>query len=440
MKKKYKRILWITAAVIVVAAAAVNLLQPMTVAGLKVAPASYQNAVAEEGSLFAQRKWSLFAPQSLVVKSIHVKEGDPVSAGDLLIELDDRLLAKQLTANQNALELQLLALEGELASAEAQGAQYSDRVIGETLAGISLQIDTLTGQLDAARKRYENSKILFAGGYISQTELEEDAQAVLSLENSISSLQNNLAAQRSQMTATQSYYSSLQNTLQERIAILRPLVKTGETDPQSAQIAFMADQTSLYAPQDGVVLSIAAREEELADPSRPAVTIYEAGFVGAEVFLLPADASLIKAGTAANIVIEGQNGKKESYPAVVTSVAPNAEEIASKLGLLESRVRVALSVSGEQSLIIGQKADIEFVFASREGAIAIPKTALFEYQDGFAVMVESGGKAALVPVQKDFETDTSVVLLSGLSEGDVVLLNPTQEGLKEGKGIRVDLQ
>jgi HlyD family secretion protein len=440
MKKKYKRILLVSVVVISLAAITASLMTPISVAGLRVVPDTYLKVVEEEGALYAQRKWNLFAPQNLIVKKVYVKEGDPVDAGALMIQLDDRLLAKQWAANQNSIDLQLLALKSELAAASAQVAQYSQKIIDETIQGISLQKETLTNQLDSAQKHYENMQILFDEGFISQTELDQAQQAVKTLENSIAGLDTTKTLQTSQMKSSRSYYSSLINSLQKRISALERLAKTGETDTQSAQLAYLAEQTSLYAPYGGKVLSVNVKEEELANPMTPVATVYEEGFVGAEVYLLPSDAALLSPGTKANIIIEGKGEQKQTLSALVTSVSSYAEEIVSKLGLLENRVKVILTLNEPENVIIGQRADIQFVLASKENAIAVPKAAVFEYQDGLAVMTQKDGKAHLTTVKKDFETDTMVVIHSGLSDGDVVLLNPTQEGLKEGARISVDLQ
>jgi HlyD family secretion protein len=45
------------------------------------------------------------------------------------------------------------------------------------------------------------------------------------------------------------------------------------------------------------------------------------------------------------------------------------------------------------------------------------------------------GKAVIQPVETGFENDSHVVITKGLAPGDLIILNPQLEGLKEGKKI-----
>lgn len=438
MKKKYKWILLIIIVLISAAGFVSYLIAPLSVTGIHIRPGTYRDMIEEKGTLTAQRKWNLFAPQSLIVKEIYKKEGDSVKKGDLLIKLDDGLLSKQLIANKNSIQLQILALKGELSSTGAQKEQNSKDMIAQTIKGITSQILTQTKQLESAQNHYENMKILYEDDYISKTELEQAELEVVKLENSIAELNATAQLQNTKMETTRAHYASLENTLRNQISTLERLSALGETDMQSAQLSYLAEQTSLYAPSDGKVLAVNVQTGEMADPQIPVTTVYVEGSVGAEVFLLASDATQVFPGMEAQIVVDGK--QKQTLSALVTAVSPNSKEILSELGLLESRVKVTLTVNEETNIIIGQRADVQFVLAAKENAIAVPKASVFEYESGFAVMTQVNGKAHLTVIEKEFETDTMVVIKSGLAEGDVVLLNPTQEGLKEGVSISVALQ
>ena len=63
------------------------------------------------------------------------------------------------------------------------------------------------------------------------------------------------------------------------------------------------------------------------------------------------------------------------------------------------------------------------------------KRLLFPYGEGDALWVVRNGKAEVQAVETGFENDREVVITEGLQEGDLVVLNPQLEGLKEGKKI-----
>jgi hypothetical protein len=185
-------------------------------------------------------------------------------------------------------------------------------------------------------------------------------------------------------------------------------------------------------------LFIDARKGELADVTRPLAAVYEEGYAGAEVYLLAADAHFVYPGMKARVVIAGR--EKDYRPAVVTSVSAYAGERISELGLSESRVQVLLDLDDGSALIMGQKADVEFTLNTAEAALAVPKAAVFAYQEGFAVLTAVQGKTRLAPIEQAFATDTMVVVKSGLQAGDTVLLAPKQEGLKAGTRVAVSYQ
>lgn len=65
----------------------------------------------------------------------------------------------------------------------------------------------------------------------------------------------------------------------------------------------------------------------------------------------------------------------------------------------------------------------------------VPRTALFPYNSGDAVWVVRDGRARVQPVKTGFNNNRDVVIIEGLNEGDMVILNPQLEGLREGKKI-----
>jgi len=236
------------------------------------------------------------------------------------------------------------------------------------------------------------------------------------------------------MEISYSHYEALEKSLQEQIGVLERTSGDG-TNLYSAQVAHQRTQTRLRAPVAGKVLFVDVKAGEMADPAKPIAAVYREGATIAEVYLLATDAVLVQPGMEATVVVKGR--EKEYFPAKVTSVSSYAQERMSELGLAESRVKVTLSLADNTPLILGQKVDVEFTLETKDNTVAVPKSAVFEYQNGYAVLTAEQNKARIRVIEKEFEADTMTVIKSGLAPGDVVLLSPKQEGLREGVRVRV---
>jgi multidrug efflux pump subunit AcrA (membrane-fusion protein) len=72
----------------------------------------------------------------------------------------------------------------------------------------------------------------------------------------------------------------------------------------------------------------------------------------------------------------------------------------------------------------------------REGALTIPKSALSRESLGDTVYVVNGEVAARRAVKLGYEEQDAVEVLSGLAEGDRVIV-VGQDGLSEGTPVRI---
>ena len=433
MKKPYKRVLLGLGAALLLLSIIYYALAPLPVAGIAVSSSSQSDKLTEEGTLYALRQRNMYPPQNLMVEEVLLQSGDLIQAGDLLLRLDDSLLQRQWQAEEKAIALQLTALRGELEAVTQQKQQYNQEMTDSAVRGIQAQIEGLEAQLNFALETYENIETLYNAGAESRNSLDAAEVEVKELESSLGERRSAAELQRAQMETSYAYYEAQEESLREQIQTLAEAAGSG-ADMYSAQLAYQRDQASLYAPESGKVLFIDAKAGDMADINKPIAAIYQEGYAGAEVYLLAADAVMVFPGMEAQVVIKGR--EKEYRPATVTSISSYATERVSELGLAESRVKVDLSLLDGSNLIMGQKVDVEFILETIEEAIAVPKPAVFEYKEGFAVMTAVDGKARLKVIEKEFDTDTMTVIKTGLQDGDTVLLTPKQTGLKDGVRIK----
>ena len=165
------------------------------------------------------------------------------------------------------------------------------------------------------------------------------------------------------------------------------------------------------------------------------MTIFQEDFI-VEAFVLEEEAQLLHKGMEV-ILIHNQKNTKNSFDGLIKTIDPATITKISPLGLEEQRVKVTIdfTVPKGVKLFPGAKLDVEFITVQKENALAVPKTALFPFEDTDALWVVKKGKAIIQKVEKGFETDRYVVIESGLEEGDKVIPNPQLAGLKPGVRI-----
>jgi RND family efflux transporter MFP subunit len=89
------------------------------------------------------------------------------------------------------------------------------------------------------------------------------------------------------------------------------------------------------------------------------------------------------------------------------------------------------------TLIPGMYAEVNLHIAESRGALAIPLDAVDRSTSAARAYVVAAGVIRIVPVTLGLETDRSVEILSGLKEGDTVVVG-RHAGLREGQRVQVN--
>ncbi len=111
------------------------------------------------------------------------------------------------------------------------------------------------------------------------------------------------------------------------------------------------------------------------------------------------------------------------FQATVIAIQPRAE--------LQGRVvnyvvRLDFEPAGEYILRPEMTAHVRLAVAQREGALTAPRNALKRRDGRQFVVVERAGEWVEADVRTGWRSESSVEILSGVSQGDVVELNPTR--------------
>ena len=203
---------------------------------------------------------------------------------------------------------------------------------------------------------------------------------------------------------------------------------------KSSLIRSEAQAVAVRSPADGVVLRVHQQSERVVLPGATIVEIGDARKLELVFDVLSSDAMKIRPG-AKVAVRNGSEG--EPLSAVVQLVEPGAFTKTSALGVEEQRVNVVAVLSDTvPGLGDGYRVDGEIVVWDSPRTPQIPVSALFRIGSEWNVFVAETGTASLRAVKIGQRNERRAEILSGLTEGDVVILYPDDRLTPGAKIVR----
>lgn len=185
----------------------------------------------------------------------------------------------------------------------------------------------------------------------------------------------------------------------------------------------------ISAPVDGVVLKILAKSEQPVIPGTRIAEIGDPENLEVVVDLLSSDAVHIKPGM--QVVLSDWGGEK-AIDGIVRLVEPAAFTKVSSLGIEEQRVNVIIDPKdAPKELGHGYRILANLVIWEDESVLQIPIGALFRSNGGWAVFGVEDDRAVMRPLDIGNINDEAAQVISGLSDGDLVVLYPN-DTLKDG--------
>ncbi len=194
---------------------------------------------------------------------------------------------------------------------------------------------------------------------------------------------------------------------------------------------------AVRAPASGSVLTVIKESEGVIAEGTPLMEIGDPKGIEAVVDLLSREAVRVRPGDPVEIT---QWGGPRPLTGKVERIEPFGRLKISALGIEEQRVNVIISFDPDAArqaarLGHGYQIDATIVLWRKDDALRVPIGALFRGRDGgWRVFIGSGGRASERAVTLGHINDEFGEVLSGLSKGDKVVLNPGN-ALRDGGRI-----
>jgi RND family efflux transporter MFP subunit len=212
------------------------------------------------------------------------------------------------------------------------------------------------------------------------------------------------------------------DTAQRDLAVERAQLEASKARLRSAEI--ILGYTRITAPIRGVVAEVTTREGETvaADFSAPTfVTILDLDRLEVLAYVDETDIGRVEVGQTATFTVDTY--PEMEFEATVNTIQPRAE-------LQNSVVNYVARLDFEpvDNFILRPEmtAHVRLVVAQREGALTAPRNALKRRDGRQFVVVQREGEWIETGVSTGWRSENKVEILSGVSQGDVIELNPTR--------------
>jgi len=434
-------------------------------------------SVSESGTIKAREQLILKSEVEGVTTILSlVSEGTRVKKGDLLIELDastlkDDMVNEQilvmnteaayiraretLAVTKNQAESDIDQASLDLRFAKEDLTKYTEGEYPQELKEAQSRITIAEEELQRASEKLSWSEVLFEEKYLSLTELQADQLAARKAELELELAQEELAL--------------LENyTYKRRLAELESDIKQAEMALERAKLKASADivqaeadlratqseyqrqkgklekiedqieKTKIYAPADGLVVYATSAKADWRGNREPLAEGQEvrerqeliylptgSSFI-AEVKVHESSLEKIRLGLPTRLSVDALPGK--SFSGRVSKIAPLPDAISVWLNpdLKLYNTEIVLD-SESRELRTGMSCRAEIIVERFDDAVYVPVQAVLTINGRPQVFVQNGGTAEPRPVKTGPDNNRMIVIESGISPGERVLLTPPLE-------------
>ena len=205
---------------------------------------------------------------------------------------------------------------------------------------------------------------------------------------------------------------------QEDISAQEARVASARADVQNAQAQL--GKTLVVAPFDGIITRMDAKVGEIISPTTPQISMISNGLFEIETFIPEVEIIGLAVGNLATTTLDAY-GPDVQFAAHVIAIDP-AETTVNGVSTYKTTLQFS---QPDVRIKPGMTAAVAITTAVSPNALVVPQGAVFFKNGQQVVQVMRGNTRVDVPVQTgSTATLGSVQVVSGLSDGDSVVLNP----------------
>jgi len=341
-------------------------------------------SVVEEGKTRIRRRYTVSSPVNGFLNRTALRPGDAVRAGETVLAVMEGESSGLLTPRLRA------EAEARLKTAEAARALRKS------------ELDRAKVSLDLAKKQFERLDRLLPSGGISRQEWD-------------------IAENRMQVAVREAKTAEF-------------ALRMAEFEVQQARSSLIqggeggaSESVRILSPVDGYVLNVFEESARTVPAGTPLMEVGDPDDIEGEVDLFSVDAAVVARGAEA--FIEGWGGDAPLRGRVALIERSGFTKV-SALGVEEQRVKVRIDfldpVPPGYRLGDRFRIQVRIILRRSDDVLQVPLGALFRRGGDWVAFQVEEGKALARKVEIGQNDGVYAEVLSGLSEGDRVILHPSE--------------
>ncbi|NLK86051.1 MAG: HlyD family efflux transporter periplasmic adaptor subunit [Clostridiaceae bacterium] len=379
----------------------------------KIDKGDLSSYISADGVIEEVEKSEVYFDTPLKVAKVMIEEGQRVKKGERLLELDMDALGSQLETLKINRSTQQISLDSKALDAEVQRAENN--------------LKAAERYYNDAKKTYEDNKALYEAHAISKAELDMSEKAFIDAESGISGLKNARLAYNAAIESR----SNTKKSTEESIKV---------TDIQIADLEKKINDINALclASMDGVIASVSIQEGAFTSSMQPAYKIIDPEKLQIRARINEYDVKSVAPGQDVRITgdaidkgIEVTGSVKSISPVAVTTMTANGNETV---------VEILISVDGAGNVLKpGLNVTCDIAVIDKSGILLAPMEAITpDKDDNMMVFVvdEDTNRITQRTVSVGINSDMNVEILEGLSEGEIVVLDP-QPSYSDGMSVKI---
>lgn len=207
------------------------------------------------------------------------------------------------------------------------------------------------------------------------------------------------------------------------------VILAAQASLNSSWLSYRLVSPTIYAPASGTISDITVvpgmvltgPASTTTNTSNHIATIISASNAIVSVNLSEVDVTKVQTGAKATVTADAFPGK--IFSGTVAGVNTS--------GVVEGGVTnfpTTIVLEGESGLLPNMAVTAVITLAEKQNVLIIPSAAITRKGDAATVRVMKNGKITDVPVETGLSSDTEIEIISGLSEGDVIIVGTTSVG------------
>ncbi|MFB3916012.1 MAG: efflux RND transporter periplasmic adaptor subunit [Terriglobales bacterium] len=361
------------------------------------------SSISTNGKIIPVDNFEAHAPAPTTVKRVLVHEGEHVSAGQLLLQLDDaqaradaaRALAQLRAANANLNAVKHGGTHEEVLTTEAQ------------LAKARTERDTAQRNLEALR-RLQTKGAASAGEVHAAEDRMRAAEADL-----------NLLQQKKNGRYSSAEIQKVQSQADEARAAL-------------AAAQELLQQSNVRAPRDGMVYSLPVHTGEFVNAGQLLVQVAKLNTVAVLAYVDEPDIGHLRPGEQVNVTWDALPGRV--WQGTVTRVPTTVTVVGAR-----SVGQITCTIDNtDLKLLPNVNVSVTVITAKEDQALTVPREAVHQDDGKRFVFQIADGQLHKREITTGISNLTRVQITQGLKENAVVALVPlSPRPLRDGMNVRV---